>query len=218
LHCGRRYEGWITKELYFKPLSSGLESAFKMPPTLQRRVVGALIVIGAPVVFPISFLVVAISNPSQLAAVLIFVAIYLLVISGRIEDNSTRIGQLDWKGVPRDIVDLLTKTSTRGEYVNLRIIQVLDNSKVSESELHRLVSKRGVRLTLPAFGDYVEDVVSAKLISSPATSGTQAKQYSLTERGMACKKALGIVYPRSYYMFYLRNFLGVGRTPAIPPP
>jgi hypothetical protein len=125
--------------------------------------------------------------------------------------------QVNWEGVPDDLIDLLTTTTAKGEYVNLSLIKVLNHSKLSQSDLHALVRESGIYLTLPAIRKYIDEVESARLMSTPPTTGTQAKQYTITQRGEACKEAIKIVLPRSYFSFYVRNYLGIRRIPQFPP-
>lgn len=174
--------------------------------------------IGAPLGFFVSLLLSAILAPQYLGLLIFMAAVYFVAVSSKVKYDYSEMKQVDWEGVPEDVVELLTTTSGKGEYANLRIVQVLNHKKVSESGLHRLVHGRGVGMTLTAFRKYIDQVEKAGLMSSPETKETQAKQYSLTERGNACKDMLKIVLPRSYYMFFMRNYLGVRKIPMIPPP
>lgn len=168
-------------------------------------------VAGVPVAFSVWGLLQYSLGWQQFGTVFFLFLLYLIIVLNTVDYDAHRMKQVNWEGVPNDVVDLLTDTTSKGLYVNLELLKIFNHTKLSQSELHELVGKEGIDLTLPALLPYIREIETAGLISTPPTTGTQAKQYDLTPRGRWCQSIIKSVLPRSYFMYYVRNYLGIRR-------
>lgn len=185
-----------------------------MAPPLQKRAIGLLMVAGVPISFTIYGIIQYSLGWQQSGPVVLFFILYVVVVLSSVNYDAPRMRQVYWQGVAPDLVDLMTSTTARGDFIYLKLVRSFTNhTKMSQSDLHEKVTKGGIDLTLPAVREYIIKLETAGLISTPLTTGTQAKQYSLTKRGEWCQSVLKTVLPRSYFMFYLRNYLGIRRLP-----
>jgi hypothetical protein len=190
-----------------------------MAPPLQKRAIGLLMVAGVPISFTVYGIIQYSLGWQQSGPVILLFIMYVVVILSSVNYDASRMRQVYWQGVAPDLVDQITSTTSRGDFIYLKLIKSFTNhTKMSQSDLHEKVTKGGIDLTPPAVREYIIKLETAGLISTPPTTGTQAKQYSLTERGAWCQSIVKAVLPRSYFVFYLRNYLGIRRIPKEPAP
>lgn len=153
----------------------------------------------------------------QILPVFFFFAIYVILMAGHPAPSPDRFKSVDWTGLPNDIISMVTTTTNKGDYLHLELITTFEaQDRLSQSDLTDRVLHLGIDTTRTTVRDYIKELEDAELISTPPMAATQAKQYALTARGTWCQVALGIILPRTYYGFYLHNYLGLRRIPKEP--
>jgi len=108
---------------------------------------------------------------------------------------------------PRNIVRML-KTTTRGtnRLVNVQIISSLGKKRnLIQSRLVEHVEKGGVKLTSPQIISYISKLERLGIIASKKA---YRREYSLTEKGRWCYKAVRKCFPRRSFWFIVRHYLG----------
>lgn len=114
--------------------------------------------------------------------------------------------------LPNDIRDILTTTTSKGDYINLIMLGAFKKgAKLSQTDLYKESTKFGVELSQPAVRPYIATLETSGLIVSPDTP--YAKEYSLTQRGKLCLEAITQLLPNRYWKFLLRNELGIRKIP-----
>jgi len=138
--------------------------------------------------------------------------IYLIICFSPVEYTPDLVNGIDFSGIPDDVVEILTTTTTKGHFINVMLIQTFERSKaMSQTDLYEKVRER-VNLTQPAVAPYIDKLESARLIESSTTQ--YKKKYVLTDRGKSCLKAIPQLFPKYTVLFWFRNEIGLRRIPA----
>lgn len=118
---------------------------------------------------------------------------------------------------PPDVVDLLKTKTSRNILINMQLIYILGKKKkpMSQSDLTRYVNKikRGINYSIPAVEKYLSELETASLISSKKA---YTKEYELTPRGDWCYKAIKVCFPKTFFYFIIRHYLGRRTLEAYP--
>jgi len=117
---------------------------------------------------------------------------------------------------PKQIQDLLKTTTTReGLLINVKLISAFKiNYALSQTDLVEHVTEEGIELTEKRIRDYIALLEKKNLISSPPTAWK--KEYTLTEKGKWCYKCIKHRFPKRYFWFIIRNYIGYSKLPPFP--
>ncbi len=185
----------------------------------RQRVLKAAIVI---VVAPIA-LALLVYETLQIGGLFIvfslaFTALYLLWAFSKIAYDPGTIRQVTIPGAPDDIADLLKKTTTGGDLINVILVSGFQNDeRLSQSDLMRYAKANGVTLTDPAIREYVLSLEKAEIIGSTGSPESYKKEYRLTDqRGKWCREAVSKCFPKRTIVFHVRNGLNLRRLTPFP--
>ncbi len=179
---------------------------------MRRRILGAVILIAPPILFVnLGFLI----NYRSAIEVVFFAflgCMYAATMLSEVDYNSTTVGQIDFDDVPSDVVDAITETNSRGDYVNWAVITILCRShNLSQSEITRALKEKGVVMTQPAIVKYLGKLEERNMILSVETNYT--KNYRLSEKGNCVLKTIKQVLPQRFFWYVVRNNIGFRKMP-----
>jgi hypothetical protein len=179
---------------------------------MKRRVFGAIILIAPLILFTnLSFLI---NFRTSIEAVFFafLVSLYAAAILSKVDYNGAVMGKVDFEGVPSDVVDAITETNFRGEYVNWAVITILGRSQsLSQSEITRALKEGGIVMTQPAIVKYLGKLEELNIILSVETNYT--KNYHLSEKGNCVLKTIKQVLPQRFFWYVVRNNIGFRKMP-----
>lgn len=118
---------------------------------------------------------------------------------------------------PKQIRDLLKTTTTReGVLINVKLISTFKNNyPLSQTDLVKYVREEGIELTDKRIRDYITRLENKNIIFSPPTAAYK-KEYILTEKGKWCYKCIRHRFPKRYFWFIIRNYIGYSKLPPFP--
>lgn len=152
-----------------------------------------------------------------LTMVLFSLVLYIAVL---LQDNAyTDSEVLDLVQIPnagKEIEEIL-KTRTRGtnRLINSALISILgEKKKLHQSDFGKYLKKFDIDLTQPAVNTYLSRLETAKVLVS--TKGTYTVEYSLTKKGQWCYDAVKKCFPKRYFFFIIRHYLGFRNLPPFP--
>ena len=147
-------------------------------------------------------------------AFLLFFLIYLAFIFSEVPYDYKVLRRITIYA-PKKIQDLLKTTTTRGVLINVELISAFKgNYALSQTDLVKHVTEEGIELTDKRIRDYITHLEKKNLISSPPTAWK--KEYTLTEKGKWCYKCIKHRFPKRYFWFIIRNYLGYSKLPLFP--
>lgn len=116
---------------------------------------------------------------------------------------------------PEKIKDMLKKQTIRHRPINISLISILSRrKKLSQSDLVKCVRKTGVELSHPAIAKYISDLVKLRIFD--CREGPHKKEYVLTDKGKWCYKAIKKCFPKRFFFFVIRHYLGFRSLPQFP--
>jgi hypothetical protein len=132
---------------------------------------------------------------------------FILVQKSSYTDSEV-LDKVEIPNASAEIRDLL-KTTTRGtnRLINVDLILALGAKRtLSQSELVRLLGKRGYDLSAPAIIRYISELENSRIFAS--TKGLHKIEYTLTVKGEWCYHAARKCFPRRFGVFVYRHYLG----------
>jgi len=155
--------------------------------------------------------------PIALFIILLYpLVFYVLLLSQKVTYSDFNVlDEIVIPEAPRDIKNLLMKT-TRGTYrlVNVEIISSIGKKRVIQSDLVKRVQKRKVNLSHTQINKYLVELEDAGIIFSQ--KGGWTREYSLTEKGKWCLKAIKKCFPKRQLGFIIRHYFGCRKMPPFP--
>jgi len=179
---------------------------------MKKRIFGANILIAPPILFGNLCFLIAFMTPIELVFFAFLVSLYAVAMLSKVDYNSAIVGQIDFEGVPSDVVDAIIETNSRGDYVNWAVIMLLGRSRsLSQSEITRALKECGIVMTQPAIVKYLGKLEELNIIRSAETNYT--KNYRLSERGNGVLKTIKQVLPQRFFWYVIRNNIGFRKMP-----
>ncbi len=166
-------------------------------------VLGAILVPYATTAFDISI------SLEQVWGVLgAFLFLYLFALGQRVAYDHKVIRKINIPA-PKQIQNLLKTTTDReGFLINIELISAFKNSyPLSQTNLVNHVKEKGIEITAKRVRDYIVGLEELEIIHSPRTESWK-KQYTLTEKGRWCYECTRRCFPKRYFWFVYRNYLG----------
>jgi hypothetical protein len=152
-----------------------------------------------------------------LVMVLFSLVLYFAVL---LQDNAyTDSEVLDLVQIPnaRDEIEELLKTRTRGtnRLINSALISILGEKKtLHQSDFGKYLKKFDIDLSQPAVNTYLSRLETAGILVS--TKGIYTIEYSLTKKGQWCYDAVKKCFPKRFFFFIIRHYLGFRNLPPFP--
>jgi len=179
---------------------------------MKKRIFGATILIAPPILFGNLCFLIDFKTPIELVFFAFLVSLYAVAMLSKVDYNSTLVGQVDFDDAPSDVVDPITETNSRGEYVNWAVITILGrNRNLSQSEITRALKEGGIVMTQPAIVKYLGKLEELNIILSVETNYT--KNYRLSEKGNCVLKTIKQVLPQRFFWHVIRNNIGFRKMP-----
>jgi len=196
--------------------SKKIVSGYKVLPTRRQRLTGVLIIVLVPLGFAIwTGLYFSLAQVRQDGAVLLIaVLFYVVFLVSEVVYDTPRISRIDMKSINPDVVNLVTKTTSKGDRVYVILLRAFAGTKLSQTKLFKKAGENGIDLTQPAVRQYIKDLEDYGLISSPQTK--YAKEYELTEWGKWCRHVVNQLLPSRTFLYVLRDYLGYRSIPPEP--
>jgi hypothetical protein len=138
---------------------------------------------------------------------------YPFLMLQRVQYRAEVVDGLDFAEIPAEVRDLITETTMRGHFINRAIILSFANGKkLSMTDIHNRIKREGIGLSQQAERPYIGKLVEKGIIYSPVTR--YEKELTLTSKGRWYRGVIESVLPSRYFMFVVRNELGL--RPNIP--
>lgn len=116
---------------------------------------------------------------------------------------------------PKEIANLLKKTTRHtNRLINVEIISVLGKKSLIQSRIVERTRKRGINRSSTQIIGYLSKLQTMGIIHS--RKGGYEREYSLTEKGNWCYKAVKECFPRKHFWFIIRHYLGSRRLERFP--
>ncbi len=179
---------------------------------MRRRILGAVILIAPPILFANLGFLINYRSAIEVVFFAFLVSLYAVAMLSKVDYNSTIVEQIDFDDAPLDVVDAITETNSRGDYVNCAVIMLLGRSRnLSQSEITRALKEKGVVMTQPAIVKYLGKLEERNMMLSVETNYT--KNYSLSEKGNGVLKTIKQVLPQRFFWYVIRNNIGFRKMP-----
>ena len=179
----------------------------------KDRLLGIFYLVVGPAVLVIGAVIyVIMSLPLMVGIICIFALAYGAFLSGKVDYGPKQIRKIRIPGAPKEIEDFLKTTTNNGELMHAYLISGFgeEDERLSQTELvNRVREKHDIQLTDQSIRNYIKNLETHKLISSPPTS--REREYSLTDYGRWCYKAIKVCLPRTALFFILRYYMGYRR-------
>lgn len=129
--------------------------------------------------------------------------------------DSKVLDMVEIPNAPEEIVDIIKTKTLRNKLINITLISILGKKKkLSQTDLVKGVLKTSVELSHPAIVKYISALEDAGIFASK--KGAHKIDYVLTEKGKWCYKAIKKCFPKRFFFFILRHYLGIRGLPEFP--
>jgi hypothetical protein len=118
--------------------------------------------------------------------------------------------------IPPKIEELLKKQTRNHKLIYVILIKILGKrKKLSQADLVKQLKKLGIEYSQPAVEHYLSDLED-KEVGIVESEKAYKRVYSLTSRGKWCYKAVKVCFPKRYFYFIVRHYLGRRKLPPFP--
>jgi hypothetical protein len=111
-------------------------------------------------------------------------------------------------------IEKLLKTRTIGtnRLINCALISILgEKNTLHQSDFGKYLKKADIDLTQPAVNTYLSRLEMAGILAS--AKGIYTVDYSLTKKGQWCYDAVKKCFPKRFFFFVIRHYLGLRNLP-----
>lgn len=159
-------------------------------------------------------------DSSSLLSIILFSLFMFFVILFRPNayTDSEVLEMVEVPNAPEKILVMLKTRTFRGGLVNISLISILGRKKkLSQTDLVKHVGTSGVMLSHPAIAKYIFSLVELGIFDSKKGEyNARAIEYVLTAKGEWCYKAIRKCFPKRFFFFVIRHYLGIRDLPEFP--
>lgn len=172
----------------------------------------------------LSVLVIVVLHFSLLEVPVLFVivaypsALYLLYLLHKNSYSDLEVlDRVDIPNAPSEITSLLKTQLTKGtnRLVNVALVTILWKKKLSQTDVTKQLNNYcNTDYSIPAITKYLSDLENAHIIKR--AEGAYKIEYSLTPKGEWCYEAVKKCFPKRFFLFVVRHYLGRKKLPPYP--
>jgi DNA-binding PadR family transcriptional regulator len=178
----------------------------------RQLFIGILSIFVVPAIYIGENILAILLGSSSLLLILMLAVVMGVYLYWLFDVNTYGPGQIREVRIPdpdRETAKLLKMTDRRGDLINVRLLQVFENSEShTRSDIREILASRGIRRSQPTIDDYVNKLGEIGLLSSSSIEKYD-KLYSLTKDGQHHLWLAKTYFPKSRFFFIWRHYLGI---------
>ncbi len=183
----------------------------------KNKLIGFFYIIVVPVIILAGALTYWIlSLPLMMGLILILAFAYIGFLSDNVDYGPRFIRRVVIPQAPEKVEELLKTTTYSGDLIYVQLISAFGNDKkLSQTELVNRVKKQyETQLTHQSIRNYIVQLENNGLIHSPQTP--REREYSLTDKGQWCFRAIRVCFPKSFFWVMVRHYLEIRKLDQFP--
>jgi predicted transcriptional regulator len=141
---------------------------------------------------------------------------FILLVRPNSYSDSQVLEKVVIPSVPPKVEELLKKQTRNHELIYVILIKILGKrKKLSQSDFVKQLKSLGIEYSQPAVEDYLSELEDKEIGIVESEKGYR-RVYSLTRRGEWCYKAVKVCFPKRFFYFIIRHYLGRRKLPSFP--